>query len=145
MLYPELETKIANKEVMAGDVLWITDYRHDDILDKPIRHVAPTEVRLVSNDDLPPNKKIYYANYHFRVMGKNGKLNALVIAPYDNTGYKWKTGTSLNIFFTEAEAKAHYVEQSNQLKVALAVVRQEQNERFDRMLAEMDERINANL
>lgn len=91
-------------ECKIGNIVWVCDYRYNDLsLSKPIRHVPPTEVEIWSNDDLPKNKRVYYSSIHFRPIGKK-----VVIAPFDNTGFRSYTGVSLNVFLTEKEAKDHY-------------------------------------
>lgn len=111
MDYKELAEAINAGDIKVGDKLFITDFRHGDILNKPIRNIAPTEVILFPNTELPPRKTVYYADYHFRPVGKNGAALSTIIAPYDNTGYRGYTGISVNIFRTLAEAKAVYIEQ----------------------------------
>ena len=113
MLYKDLEDLIVDKKIKEGDTLWITDFRFgsDGALNKPIRHVKPTKVKLVSNSELPKNKTVYYSNYHFRPINKNGETSkSRIIAPYDNTGYRSYTGVSLNIFTDEKECKDFYID-----------------------------------
>jgi len=139
MHYPELQKLIEGGTVQAGDTLWIADYRHQSINDKPIRHLVPTEVRLISNVDLPPHKRIYYADFHFRPYGKTGKLLAQIIAPYDNTGYRGYTGGSVGVFFTREEAVAYYLDQCQEVKTAILKGAKAAQDRFDKMLSEVDE------
>lgn len=144
MDYKELETLIQAGEIGAGSRLFITDYRHDNIHNKPLRHIKPTEVILYNNVDLPPRKHVYYADYHFRAVSKTGKILSAIIAPYDNTGYRSFTGGSLNIFLTLKEAQACYViqcqkviEQAEEAKAQAAV-------RFDEIIQSSNERIREN-
>ncbi len=99
------------KTAKAGDVVWICDYRFNDIDNKPIRHVRPTKVVVTSNDDLPRGKRVYYSDIHFRPFGKSGQPKAQVIAPYDNTGFRAYRGVALHVFSTEEECIAHYAAQ----------------------------------
>ena len=89
-------------ENVVGNQVWICDYRNSekgaDL--KPIRNIKPTLVQVCRNDE---KNRVYYSPVHFREVKENGKLNSRVIAPYDNTGYRALTGTSLNIFDTQEE------------------------------------------
>lgn len=127
---------------LIGQRVWICDYRHNDIANKPIRHVKPTEVIVVSNDDLPSGKVIYYADIHFKPIGKKGTPLKQIIAPYDNTGYRSFTGTSLNIFLTKDECVEHYLKQCEEIKKEVEKERKRANERFDKMIEEIDEVLN---
>lgn len=115
MEYVDFEQLIGDT-VKEGDKVWICDYRHNNILESPIRHVPPQEVVIVNNDKLPKNKTVYYSFYHFRPIGKKGKPLSTIIAPYDNTGYRSITGISLNIFFTEEECRQCYKKQCEVIK-----------------------------
>jgi hypothetical protein len=140
MLYPELRDQIANGTINVGDDVWIVDFRYEDVLNKPIRNVTPTLVRITSNDDLPARKTVYYADYHFRPLGKNGAAKATVIAPYDNTGFRGYTGVSVNIFLTEAEAQARYQEQIREAREQIVVARERSDARFVTLLLDVEER-----
>lgn len=96
---------------IVGKKVWITDVRLSDNSDGFVRHVKPTEVVIFSNTDLPKGKRVYYSEYHFRKLGKNGKPLAQIIAPFDNTGYRSYSGVCLHVFETEKEAVAKYNEQ----------------------------------
>ncbi|PIH59033.1 hypothetical protein [Paenibacillus sp. LK1] len=94
-----------------GDVVWICDYRYNDVDNKAIRHIPPKKVVVISNEDLPKNKKVYYSDFHFREVKGNEKLSSAVIAPYDNTGYRAYAGVSLSIFRTKEGCVNHYLKQ----------------------------------
>jgi len=94
-----------------GEEVWICDYRYNDVDNKAIRHIPPKKVVVVSNEDLPKNKRVYYSDFHFREVKGNGKHSNTVIAPYDNTGYRAYTGVSLNIFYNKEECIKHYLSQ----------------------------------
>lgn len=141
MLYKEFEEKIAAGDYSAGDSFWVTDFRHDNVLEKPIRNVKPTEVRLFPNDELPKNKKVYYADYHFRPYGKTGKVMAQIIAPYDNTGFRSYTGNSLNIFLSKDEAEAHYIAQCEIVRKQVADEMDKVKAKLDKVLDSIDESI----
>ena len=137
----ELQTKINAGEVNVGDKLWVADYRHNNVTEKPIRHVEPQLVELCANDTLPKNKTIYYADFHFRPVSKTGTVLKQVIAPYDNTGYRGYTGVSVGIFFTEQEAKDYYVKQCNIVLDAVTVERDKQDKLFANLVTENVNRI----
>lgn len=112
MDYKALEKKIESGNIKEGDIVWICDYRLNENLDeKPIRHVVPTEVMIVNNENLPKNKKVYYSSYHFRTLNKKREASSTIIAPYDNTGYRLYSGISLNIFKKEPECRNCFKEQ----------------------------------
>lgn len=126
---------------MIGETVWICDYRFTDISQKPIRHVKPTEAIIVSNDDLPKNKTVYYSTIHFRPIGKKGTPLKQIISPYDNTGFRSFTGTSLNIFLRKEECVNHYVKQCEIVKKEIEKERKRANQRLD----EIKEQINDTL
>ncbi|WP_440110007.1 hypothetical protein [Paenibacillus sp. QZ-Y1] len=94
-----------------GEEVWICDYRYNDVDNKPIRHISPKKVVVVSNEDLPKNKRVYYSEFHFRGLRESGKMSNTVIAPYDNTGYRAYAGVPLNIFYDKEERIKHYLNQ----------------------------------
>lgn len=135
--------KLAAGEVKFGDRFWVADYRHKDVTEKPIRHVQPQLVEVTDNAELPANKRVYYADFHFRPVGKAGVLKQ-VIAPFDATGFRGYTGVSVGIFTTEAECKAYYVTQCQAVLDAIVVAQAQQNEMFDRLSRENLGRIGLN-
>ncbi len=104
---------------VIGQEVWVCDYRlnSDKRLEKPIRHVKPTLVRVVGNEET--RETVYYSEYHFRPLNKSGGILKKVIKPYDNTGFRSFTGVSLNIFFTEKECREYYKQQCLQIKKEL--------------------------
>lgn len=124
---------------LIGEIVWVCDYRHNDIANKPIRHIKPTEVIIVSNDDLPDNKTVYYSDIHFRPIGKKGQPLKRIIAPYDNTGFRSYPGVSLNIFLTKEECVKHYFKQCQEIlgEIEEEIVRV--NERLDGIKMEINE------
>lgn len=133
--------KLVNNEVNYGDKVWICDYRHNNILEQPIRHVEPQEVFIVCNTELPKNKSVYYSNFHFRPVGKQGQPLARIIAPYDNTGYRAYAGVSLNIFLTKEECVEHYINQCEKIKDDIEVETKRVAQKFMFMLDEVDSKI----
>jgi len=94
-----------------NQIIWVCDYRFTDFYKKPIRHLKPTPVMVLSNDSLPLGKTIYYSESHL-VPIKNGKLTKTIFSIFDNTGYRSYTGVPLNAFTTETECRIFF---SNQL------------------------------
>lgn len=103
--------EITTTDKNVGRVFWICDYRQPDINKKAIRHLRPTEAMLVSNDNLPENKTIYYSNNHFRAMNAKGGISATPIPVFDNTGYRSNSGTPIAVFDNEQECINFYNEQ----------------------------------
>jgi len=101
MKYKEFKGMISKP---IGLKVWICDYRLNSKSDlKPIRNIRPTLVEVVDNKELPKNKNVYYTDFHFRPISKKGKTLKQIIAPYDNTGYRSFSGTSVNIFLNKED------------------------------------------
>lgn len=95
-----------------GERFFISDLRAaENPLNKPIRNVKPVEVVVQSNSSLPATKKIYYSRSHFRTLNANGSPSSKIIALFDNTGYRMRSGTPLRVFTSMDEAKASYLRQ----------------------------------
>lgn len=104
------EEFLKQNETINGKKVYVVDIRNSDG-NSYLRSIEPTLVEIVSNEELPKNKKVYYSNYHFRKIGKTGKTTKQIIAPYDNTGYRSYSGVSVNVFETYEEAVEKYNEQ----------------------------------
>lgn len=85
-----------------GETLFVCAYLRPDRNKKPIRSLAPIEVKIMDNSTT--SKPVYYSESHFRPIGKNGEVTSRVIPVFDNTGFRSRTGNPLNIFTTEKEA-----------------------------------------
>lgn len=133
---------IKNHKDLIGKTVWICDYRFLNISKKPIRHIRPTEVLVVSNDELPSNKAVYYSDIHFRPIGNKGTPLKQIIAPFDNTGYRSFTGISLNIFITKEECIEHYLNQCKLIQKEIEIERRKINDRLDKMTVYIEEMIN---
>lgn len=133
MEFKEFSEQKLGRSIKIGDLVWICDYRHDDIMNKPIRHVVPQQVIIADNADLPKNKTVYYSPIHFLPLGRNGVPKKQVIAPFDNTGFRGRTGTSVNIFDNERECQEFYIQQCNIIKADIATARDAWMKRFDDM------------
>ena len=102
----DFEDFLGTPECKIGNVVWVCDYRYNDLsFSKALRHVPPTEVEIHSNEDIPPNKRVYYSDIHFRPKGKKA-----IIAPFDNTGFRSFTGTSIQVFLKEVDARKYFKE-----------------------------------
>lgn len=98
-----------NLDNVLGKHVWICDYRvnYNAVL-KPIRDVKPMEVVIA--DAKTCKKNIYYSPVYFQPV-KGKKVLSTVIAPVDNTGFRCRSGVSVNIFDTKEECVKCYREQ----------------------------------
>lgn len=103
----------------VGTKVWICDYRQDDIDKKAARHVPPTEVFIVSNEENPPAKRVYYSHTHFRSLTKTGEASSKVIGIYDNTGYRFNPGVPVHVFDNKEECVDFYNEQADKIISAI--------------------------
>lgn len=107
-------TTYENLENVLGKEVWICDYRcGDDIFKKPIRSISPKKVRIFDTESA--RKNIYYSPIYFREV-KGDKILNTEIAPCDNTGYRGRSGVSVNIFETESECQRCYGRQLMEAK-----------------------------
>lgn len=144
MLYKDLTLLIGEDKVKEHDKVWVCDYRlNRNILDKAIRHIVPTEVIVVSNNELPKGKRVYYSHYHFRKLKKNGEMSSTIIAPYDNTGYRTYEGVSLNIFLTEKECRDFYKTQCKENLKNLLTEKDDYIKKFELLETQMAEEIKS--
>jgi len=146
MFYPEFEEKVKSGEIMIGDLMWVTGYYHNDVLQKPTRHVPPTLVQVMANNELPQNQNILLSGYHFRPCGKSGKLLDRVLYSYESSANRYNRGDrgSIHIFFTEDEAKAAYVAAALVVKAQLVKAEQLAADNFAHLHTEVDKRIAKN-
>jgi hypothetical protein len=142
MYYKEFETLTETQPHITE--VWVCDFRYEDFANKPIRHIEPTLVKVVDNAELPQGKNVYYANFHFKPIGKNGLVTSKVIAPYDNTGYRSRTGGSISIFLTKEECLNEYVRLCNIAKEGLIQYKNEVLAFIDARINEVDKRIGLN-
>ncbi len=108
-------TTYENLENILGKEVWICDYRcGDDIFKKPIRSISPKRVRIFDAESA--KKNIYYSPIYFKEVVKGNKILNTEIAPCDNTGYRGRSGISINIFETESECQRCYGKQLMEAK-----------------------------
>jgi hypothetical protein len=100
---------------LVGKLVWICDYRREDLGKKAIRHVRPQEVLVRSNSELPENKRVHYSNNHFVSLTKKGTPSSTVIPVFDTTGYRSFEGVALNIFDNQQECIEHYNKQADDI------------------------------
>lgn len=96
---------------LNGKKVWICDYRRPDLNKKPARNLKPTLCMIVSNDELPKGKTIYYSKSHFRALNKKGEPSGRAIPVFDNTGYRSFTGIPVHAFYDQAECFEHFQHQ----------------------------------
>lgn len=128
-----------------GDDVWICDFRHENVMEKPIRNVKPQRVRIESNDNLPPRKRVYYADFHFLPYGVNGNVKKQVIAPFDNTGFRGYTGIAVKIFFNETDCREFFTEQCKIVKEKLIKTRKSMVESIDIRLKNLEQEMADNI
>lgn len=87
--------------------LWIAEVNFK--MERP-RIIKPTLAKLVSREEAPKNKRIYYSYTFFKPYNEKGKLLNKVIGIFDNTGYRSYSGNPLSVFETKQEAKTWFVE-----------------------------------
>jgi len=127
------ETIYENMENVLDKDVWICDYRcGEDIFKKPIRSISPKKVRIF--DANSTNKNIYYSPIYFKEIKGDKILNA-IIAPCDNTGYRGRSGVSVNIFDTESECQRCYGKQLQDAK-------EQYDKEFNKIKSIYDEKIN---
>ena len=100
----ELTERVRNGEC-DGLRVWVCDFNKPDLEKKALRSVQPTFVEVVSNNNLPTGKIVYYSKSHYVAVNKNGKLSSKVISPVDNTGYRSNFGNMLFTFTCEDECR----------------------------------------
>jgi hypothetical protein len=126
-----IETKSIREGARIGEIVWICDYRQPDISIKPIRHVPPTKVIIVSNDELPKNKTVYYSATHFAPLSKKGEPLKKIISPVDNTGYRTRSGDEVAVFDNEGECIQHYQSQCDAIMAAFEYEKTQVIQRLD--------------
>jgi len=139
MEYKEFFDLLEAGHITTGTRVWITDFRHRDIMQKPIRHIPPTHVEIHGDgkSSTPIMRTPYSVNYYFSPIGRSGKLSNKVVLPYDNTAY----GEAVHVFYDLEDAKAHYRTQCEDIRRQIIEARAIENARFDRIEAELDKRL----
>lgn len=96
-----------------GKIVWVCHYNRPDLNKKPMRNIPPTKCMVVSNDELPAKKTVYYSKSHYRPLGKSGEPTSKIISPVDNTGYRGYCGNMLFTFESEKDCIEEWNEQVN--------------------------------
>jgi hypothetical protein len=99
--------EILVKDVLEGkcdnEIVWICDYRQPNFSNKPLRKISPIKCKIISNEQLPVNKRIFYSKSHFIPLNKNGLLSKKIILPFDNTGFRARVGNVVHVFDNEKD------------------------------------------
>lgn len=105
----QLDIKEVTSGKHDGKRVWVCQFNQPDLDKKPLRKVAPTEMLIVSNDELPADKTIYYSGSHLRPLNKKGAALSRIVPIFDNTGFRGRTGAPLHIFtsFEDCVAQWH--------------------------------------
>lgn len=130
--------KIADGQ-LDGEIVWVCDYRHDDIAHKAIRHVPPQAVLVRPN--LETSQRIYYSESHFAPLNAKGQPLAKVIALFDNTGYRSISGTPVQVFDNEAECRSAYVQACHELIARNMCYRDQVEDQVSARIKELDAKI----
>jgi len=107
----KIEIEKITKGELDGEIVWVCHYNRPDMQKKALRNVPPTKVIVKSNDQLPKNKRVYYSESHFSPLNKKNKPLARIIPPFDNTGFRSRTGTPLCAFDNKEECVAAWNDQ----------------------------------
>lgn len=108
--------EIVKNTAHRGKKYFVCDYRRPDLGKKAARNLAPTEVIVLSDEDFTENDlkvpTVYYSCVALAKLNKKGepKYTSLV-PPYDNTGYRYRTGVGINVFDSEEECINFYNQQ----------------------------------
>jgi hypothetical protein len=106
--------KIDHKEIARGQwdgqLIWVCDFRQDDLNKKPIRNISPTQVKVRPNTETR-NRVNYSQSFTSPLNKKTGVPLSKEIKIFDNTGWRSYTGVALAAFTTEEECMAHYATQ----------------------------------
>lgn len=98
---------------IEGMELWVTDVRLSNG-EELIRNIEAEKYVVVPASDAP--RTIYYATHALQKIGKKGTPIKQYTPFYDNTGYRRYTGESVNVYFTEDEAKKKLAEQYGRIE-----------------------------
>jgi hypothetical protein len=125
---------------MNGMRLWICHYNRPDLNKKALRNVPPTFVEVVDNDSHPTKGTVYYSHSHFRVI-KSNKISSTAIKPFDNTGFRARTGEPVHVFLDKDECEEAWNEM---LRSAIKRIMHEANEakaKWSSQAAELTEKL----
>lgn len=114
-----------------GKEVWICDYRFKDFDNKPIRHVEPKKVTIISIEET--DKTVYYSDSYFR----EGDKKSSVIKLFDNTGYRSYAGVPLQVFTEEVECREAYSAAKKKLQKEFQQYKEAILHRLDRIEKEL--------
>lgn len=120
------------QQVKIGDRVWICDFYHSDILNKPNRHVRPQEVVVAQG------KPTYGITLGFQAIGKNGVPKKQIINGYasSHAEYDDRNGSGVGVFFDERSCREYYQEQCDVVLAQIDHARKREVKRFDIMESE---------
>lgn len=141
MDYKDFTQRVLAGEFKNGDTFWVTDYRHNDINNKAIRHQVPIQV-VLECEDVPStlywNRTILAA--YFRPILRNGKLGSKKISPLDNTS---RSQDGLFVFLDQEGALEKYKDQCDDVEKAINKGRKDAATYFDRLEDELNKKREA--
>jgi hypothetical protein len=134
----EIEINKVTSGELDGQIVWICDYHQPDFNLKPRRNIPPTKVKIVPND----GKKIYYSESHFVKVADDGsvKFNKFW-APFDNSGYRSFSGHPVSVFDDELDCRIAWNTKISAILAEVQQAKQASINRFDGMLATLQEQI----
>lgn len=141
MDYKDFTQRVLDGEFKNGDTFWVTDYRHNDIKNKAIRHQPPIQVVLECGDTpstLYWNRTILAA--YFRPILRNGKLGSKQISALDNTS---RSQDGLFVFLDQEGAFQKYKEQCDDVEKEINKGRKDAEAYFDRLEDELNKKREA--
>ena len=114
--------KIDHKEIATGQwdgqLIWVCDFRQEDLNKKPIRNVSPAQVKVRPSTEA--KNTIYYSESFMSPLNKKTREPlSKEIKIFDNTGWRSYAGVALAAFTTEEECVAHYITQCDVIIVML--------------------------
>lgn len=110
-----MRIKPEDLEKHCGQKVWVADLRagQHGPMKRLIRSIPPQQV--VVRPESEAKKTVYYSEYFFRGLRKDGRESSKEIMVYDNTGYRAYKGVALGIFTTESEAREYFNQQKGEI------------------------------
>lgn len=127
---------IKHEDLRRGMILWACDYRYNDINNKPIRHLKPTQVMVMPKSKT--KRRIYYSDFYLAPIGKSGKPLKKVIPIFDNTGYRGYTGVPVQLFLLEYQCIAVYKDFKKKARIQLEEWYTESTKRYEAIKGELE-------
>lgn len=132
MKFSVFHDDVFGKTAHIGDKVWVCDFYHDDVNNKPNRHIRPQQVLLTA-----PVVKPYYGERYdveFTALGKYGEPMKKKISPVGNSYSRWdKGGYGISIFFDEDSCKDYYLHQCQEVLKKIKEARDAADVRYAKM------------